>query len=186
VFSLLCAGLLLSVDSVLVSFALGSCRVERKQRDRLAVAFGVFDGAASLIGLLLGVSLASKLGLFGHWAGPVLVGAYALIMLVLARLGRTMADSGSRRRRQMLYLFPILMSLDNLTASFALHHAGSPLACAAVIGAMSGLGSIGGFRAGELALTTMHRLRGEPGIRWAGLYLDGLVLLSAAVLLAIY
>jgi putative Mn2+ efflux pump MntP len=186
VFSLVCAALLLSVDSVLVSFALGACRLDRKQKDRLAAAFGVFDGAASLIGLLLGVSLASKLALFGHWGGPALVGAYAVSMMVLARLSRTMADSGSRRRRQMLYLFPILMSLDNLTASFALHHVGSPLVCAAVIGTMSGLGSICGFRAGELALTTMHRFRGAPGIRWAGLYLDGLVLLSAAVLLAIY
>jgi len=76
--------------------------------------------------------------------------------------------------------------LDNLTASFALVHAGSPLACAAVIGSVSGLGSLCGFRAGELALATMHRFRGALEIRWAGLYFEGLVLLSAAVLLAIY
>ena len=184
--NLICAALLLSIDSVLVSFALGACRIERQQRDRLAAAFGVFDGAASLIGLLLGVSLASKLALFGHWAGPALVGAYAVIMLVLARLGRTMVDSGSRRGIQMLYVFPLVMSLDNLAASFALVHAGSPLACAAVIGIVSGLGAICGFRARELALTTMHRFCGALGIRWKGLYFDGLVLLSAAVLLAIY
>ncbi len=183
--SLIYAALLLSIDSVLVSFALGACRIESKQRDRLAAAFGVCDGAASLIGLLLGVSLASKLALLGHWAGPALVGAHAVIILVLARLGRTMTDSGSRRGIQLLYLFPIVMSLDNLTASFGLLNAGSPLACAAVIGSISGLGSICGFRAGELALTTMHRSRGAPSIRWAGLYCNGLVLLSAAVLLAI-
>ena len=97
-----------------------------------------------------------------------------------------MVDSGSRRGIQMLYVFPLVMSLDNLAASFALVHAGSPLACAAVIGIVSGLGAICGFRARELALTTMHRFRGALGIRWKGLYFDGLVLLSAAVLLAIY
>jgi len=158
VFSLIGGALLLSIDSVLVSFALGASRVERRHKDRLAVAFGLFDGAASLIGLLLGMSLASKLALFGHWAGPALLGAYALVMLVLARLGRTMAGSESRRGIQMLYLFPILMSLDNLTASFALLHAGSPVACAAVIGSVSGLGSLCGFRAGELTLKTSRAL----------------------------
>ena len=94
--NLICAALLLSIDSALVSFALGACRIERQQKDRLAAAFGVFDGAASLIGLLLGVSLASKLALFGHWAGPAVVGAYAVIMLVLARLGRTIRAYASQ------------------------------------------------------------------------------------------
>jgi putative Mn2+ efflux pump MntP len=183
--SLVVAALLLSIDSILVSFALGACRIERQQKDRLAVAFGICDGAASLFGLLLGVSLSSTLALFGHWGGPALLGASAVIMLVLARLGRPMADSGSRRGIQILYLLPLVMSLDNLAASFALVHAGSPLACAIVIGSVSGLGSICGFRAGELALTAMRRFRGALGIRWQGLYCDGLVLLSAAVLLAI-
>jgi putative Mn2+ efflux pump MntP len=183
--SLICAALLLSIDSVLVSFALGTCRLERRQTDRLAAAFGLLDGAASLIGLLLGFSLSSKLVLFGHWAGPALVGAYAVIMLMLARRGRSMADSGSLRGIQMLYVFPLVLCLDNLAASFALVHAASPLASAAVIGIVSGLGSLCGFRVGELAVTTAHWFRGVLGIQREGLYNDGLVLLSAAVLIAI-
>jgi len=183
--SLTIAALLLSIDSILVSFALGACRIERRQQDRLAAAFGVCDGAASLFGLLLGVTLSSKLAVFGHWGGPALLVAYALGMLVLARLGQAMAQSGSRRGIQMLYLLPMVMSLDNLAASFALVHAGSPLACAIVIGSVSGLGSMCGFRVGELALTAMHRFRGALQIHWDGRYFDVVVLLLAAVLLAI-
>lgn len=183
--SLICAALLLSIDSVLVSFALGACHVKRLQKNRLAVAFGVCDGVASLIGLLLGASLPNKLALLGHWGGPALVGAYAVIMLALAREGRIMAGSGSPRQGRMLYLLPLVMSLDNLAASFALVHAGPPLACAAVIGLVSGVGSMCGFRAGELASMVLRRVRGAMGIRWEGRYLDGIAMFSAAVLLAV-
>ena len=61
------AALLLSIDSFLVSFALGACRIERRHTDRLALAFGLCDGAGSLVGLVLGVSLSGRLAYFGQW-----------------------------------------------------------------------------------------------------------------------
>jgi hypothetical protein len=78
------------------------------------------------------------------------------------------------------------LSFDNLAGSFALVDAGAPLACAAVIGAVSGLAAACGFRTGELARAAVERLSGAIGIRWNGRYFAALVLFSAAVLLAIY
>jgi putative Mn2+ efflux pump MntP len=179
--SLTIAALFLSIDSFVASFALGACRIERRQQHWLAVAFGVCDGAASLGSLLLGELLASKLAVFGHWGGPVLLGTYAVFVAVLARLRRAVDESGSPKGAQMLYILPVLMSLDNLTASFAFLRSGSSILCFLVIASVSGLVSICGFRAGE----AIRRLRRVVRIRWECLCLDGPVLLAAAVLLAI-
>jgi putative Mn2+ efflux pump MntP len=184
--SLFLVAILLSIDSVLVSFALGACRIERRQEHRLAVLFGVCDGVASLIGMLLGVSIAEKIALVGHWGGPVLVCAYAIIILMTSRMGQSMANSGSPRRMRMLYLLPLVMSIDNLAASVSFAHTGGPLLCATVIGLVSGLASLLGFRAGELALTATEWLRDALAIRWKSTYFGGIVLLGAAVLLAIF
>jgi putative Mn2+ efflux pump MntP len=183
--SLSATALLLSVDSFLVSFALGACRAERRQQNRLAAAFAVCDAAASLVVLLLGASFSSALAYFGEGAGPALLGFYAVITLIVARLGGAVAGSGWRYGKQLLYLLPPVMSLDNLAGSCALLHAGAPLVCAAVIGSVSGLASICGFRTGDLASTALQRLWSTRAIPWLGRYGDGLVLLSAAGLLAI-
>jgi putative Mn2+ efflux pump MntP len=183
--SLTTAALLLSIDSMLISFALGACRIERRHTDRLALAFGLCDGAGSLVGLLLGVSLSGRLAYFGQWGAPGLMGAYAICTLVLAQTGRTVAQPGSRRGIYVLYFLPLLMSLDNLAASFELVQTGSPLLCAVVIGSVSGLVSLCGFKAGAVASELVRRFRGARVVPWAGRYLDGVVLLLAAVLLAI-
>ena len=116
---------------------------------------------------------------------PGLMGVYAIFTLVLAQTGRAMAQPGSRRGVYVLYFLPLLMSLDNLAASFELVQAGSPLLCAVVIGSVSGLVSVCGFKAGAVASDLLRRFRGRAVIPWAGRYLDGVVLLLAAVLLAI-
>jgi hypothetical protein len=178
------AALLLSLDSVVVSFALGACRIGG-QRKWLAAAFGLCDGTASLVGLFLGISIAGKIAVVGEWGGPALVGAYAVILLVCARLGRGMADSRSRLVIPWLYLLPLVMSLDNLTASFALVQGESPVVCAAVMGLVSGIGSLCAFQAGEWASTALERFGRTLGIRGKVQYLEGLILVSAALLLAI-
>ena len=94
------------------------------------------------------------------------MGADAIFTLVLAQTGRAIAQPGSRRGIYVLYLLPPLMCLDNLAASFELVQAGSPLLCAVVIGSVSGLVSVCGFKAGAVASDLLRRFRGgesSPG-----------------------
>ncbi len=183
--SLIVAALLLSIDSVVVSFALGTCRIERRHRHRLVVAFGVCDAAASLVAMSVGFSAAGQLVFFGQWGAPALLVVYAVITFALSWLGQGTVQTGTRRGKALLYLIPIAMGLDNLAASSELIGGAAVLPCAIVIGLVSGIGSICGFRAGEVVSKVAHRLGGNSKLVWAGQYLDGIVLLLAAVLVAI-
>ncbi len=132
--SLIVAAVLLSIDSVVVSFALGTCRLERRPSHRLAAAFGVCDAAASLVALSVGFSAAGQLAFFGQWGAPALLVVYAFVTLALSWLGQGMAQTGTRRGKALLYLIPIAMGFDNLAASSELPGAGALLASAIVIG----------------------------------------------------
>jgi putative Mn2+ efflux pump MntP len=182
---LICAGLLLSIDSFVVSFALGTCRVTRRQENRLAVAFGVCDGVAWLIGCWLQGILASKIGSVLEWGGPAFVLMYSIVVLLMARMGRSLSNLGSRRGQLMLFALPLVMSLDNLVAPISSAATGSPVAGAAVVGLVSGLASLCGFRAGALASTAIRRAREASGLRWNDLYFGGIIMFSAAILLAV-
>jgi len=183
--SLIVASLLLSIDSVVVSFALGTCRLERRHSHRLAAAFGGCDAAASLVAMLLGFSAAGQLAFIGHWGGSALLGVYALVTLGLSWLGQGIVQTGTRRGMAALYLIPVAMGLDNLAASFDLMGAGPALPSVILIGLVSGIGSFCGFRAGEVAAELVRLKCRTLRVGPAGRYVDGVVLLLAAVLVAI-
>ena len=115
--SLIVAAVLLSIDSVVVSFAPGTCRLERRHSYRLAAAFGVCDAAASLVAMSVGFSAAGQLAFLWQWGAPALLVVYAFVTLALSWLGQGMAQTGTWRGKPLLYLIPIAMGLDNLAAS---------------------------------------------------------------------
>lgn len=96
---------LLSFDSLIVSLALGPLLHRLSARLGLALAFGVCDALAVVIGSVFGWRLSEG------WSGQVgtmLVLFYGLYVLALAAWSRPVA------KRWPIWLLPLFMSLDNL------------------------------------------------------------------------
>jgi putative Mn2+ efflux pump MntP len=180
--SYVAVAVLLSLDSFVASFGLGACGKGHRQRNRLAVAFGICDGTATLIGMTLGAAIGSRLAPYADWIAPLFVGCYAIVVLVMTRLGNSVAGANPTRDLRILYSIPLVMGLDNLAEAATLGSSVSAPVCAAGMVVASGLLSLFGFRAGELTGTRLYRMMES---RTVGRYLGGLALLIASFTLAI-
>jgi putative Mn2+ efflux pump MntP len=147
--SLFAAGLLLSLDSLLVSVPLGVQRMNAAQRSRVALAFAVCDGLASYLGWATGLArwCASLEPI--EWLGPMALGIYGVCMLSLAWQGRRLASAGFAG--WMALGLPICLSLDNLAAGIGSDAWGSTAALAALTcGLFSGCLSLVGLWLGAV------------------------------------
>ena len=116
-------GTILGIDSLLVGIALGPVIRERHRRWTMALAFGVCDGLALLVGFQVGPPARVSLA-WCEWAGVVAVGLYGVLVLLTAAWGRAAAVAG--RVRWFPLILPLVMSLDNLAAGFAHAEVGAP------------------------------------------------------------
>jgi putative Mn2+ efflux pump MntP len=141
-------GVALGLDSFRASLALGTMNPDAGRRLRLALAFGVCDGVAPLLGLALGPSLRGLLSAWAGVLGPTLLVGYGLYSLITPR---GTGDADPERDGWVALGIPLFLSLDNLVAGFALGIMQMPIAAsAAAIGAISGLMSLAGLRCGAL------------------------------------
>lgn len=143
--------LVLSWDSLFASGLLGFSQCDSKRRLRLAGAFGVADAVASM--LAPSPIIAHPVG---DWLLPfpfVLVSAYLAAMLVILYSIR------SKRIRGLVYLVPILLSLDNLLTP----QIGSPSVLAIlVLGIISAAMSLTGFAAASFIKKAVRRIFASP------------------------
>jgi manganese efflux pump family protein len=139
-------GMALGLDSFRASLALGTMRPSVGRQLRLALAFGLCDGVAPLVGLALGPTLRDLLSAWAGVLGPALLAGYGIYSCVMPR------DPGDADSDGWIALgIPLFLSLDNLVAGFALGMLRwSILPSAVAIGAISGLMSLAGFRCGAL------------------------------------
>jgi putative Mn2+ efflux pump MntP len=167
-------GVALGFDSFQASMALGAMRPGAARQIRLALAFGLCDGFAPLLGLSVGPTL---MNLLSTWAGvlsPALLVGYGLYQFLIPRGTR---DDDPNRGGWVALGIPVFLSLDNLVAGFALGMTRLPIGpTAAAIGTISGLMSLAGFRCGALIGRTLP-VRAE---RVGG---AALILLSLAMVL---
>jgi manganese efflux pump family protein len=141
-------GVVLGLDSFRASLALGTMRPGVARQLRLALAFGLCDGVAPLLGLALGPTLRDLLSAWAGILGPALLVAYGVYSVVIPR---GTGDADPDRDGWMALGIPLFLSLDNLVAGFALGMMKTPIVpSAAAIGAISGLMSLAGFRCGAL------------------------------------
>jgi manganese efflux pump family protein len=154
-------GLALGLDSFRASLAMGASGLGAARAARIALAFGVCDGVAPLIGLALGRASAVYVASWSELFAPVILigtGAYFLI--------KTWEDErGEFEGGWAILGVPLFLSLDNLVAGVGLGKLGSPVVPAAiVIGALSGMMSLAGLalgRLGRLSLpATVERFSG--------------------------
>lgn len=150
--TLLILGFALSLDSFRVSLGLGALRLRPLRQLQIALAFGVCDALAPLVGLFIGQSF---LVYAGAWVGPLLLCAYGIYVVCIAR-----RYSGEETRWLVLGL-PLSLSLDNLVAGTTLGVVGFPLLLSVtIIGGMSALMSLAGLMIGRTAVN-FFRVRTE-------------------------
>lgn len=131
------------------SIAIGLSGVDNRMRLRVGVAFGVFEAAMPVAGLVAGADLAGSLGAYGRYAGGGALIATGLYTLVRARRGGARDPAPDGRTRRLL-VTAFALSLDNLVVGFALGVYRIPVVLAAVvIGAVSVALSLLGLELGS-------------------------------------
>lgn len=166
VYPILCAGFLLGLDSLAVSFAVG-LTPGRGGRRWLPLAFALCDGLGSWAGAALDLNLRALTG--AGWLGPAAVAGYGLYVLASARTAARPTTDGA----WLVLVLPVCLSLDNLVAGPSLPFAVTPLS-AVVIGGVSG------------ALALVGSAIGGAGTTWTGRragWLSGAILLVLAAAL---
>lgn len=172
--ALLVLGFTLSLDNFRASIALGTLPFSRVRAVQVALTFGVWDGLAPLVGVLLGRYINSLIGQIADYLGPAVMGGYGLYLLVSAL--RTPAPK-DLDHRWALFGIPLLLSLDNLLAGTSLGLLGfSPVLSAAIFGAITACMSFVGLYLGRVA-GRLIRIRAD--------LLAGIALVIMAVVLAL-
>src|SRR5689334_25059530 len=112
--TLLLLGFALSLDSFRVSVGLGTLKLSRLRQFQIVIAFGLCDAIAPLIGLLIGKSLLEFIGPWVEHLGPLLLCAYGVYVIYIARryAGKEEGDTD----RWMVLGLLLSLSLDNLVA----------------------------------------------------------------------
>lgn len=152
--TLLLLGFALSLDSFRVSLGLGTLRLSRLRQLQIVIAFGVCDALAPLIGLLIGKSLLEYIGPWVEHLGPLLLCAYGVYVIYIAR--RYAGKEEGETDRWMVLGLPLSLSLDNLVAGTSLGMIGFPiLLSVAIIGAMSALLALAGLWLGRTAVNLL-------------------------------
>jgi len=149
VVALLLVAVALGMSNLAAAIGIGISGAGRAVRVRVAVVFGVFEAGMPLLGLLLGHSVAARLGRGAQWLGGTLLILVGIYGVVQAWRARGQAESVREWRLGRIVVSGLALSLDNLAAGFALgaYHVSFGLA-AALIGAVSVGMSLAGLELG--------------------------------------
>ncbi len=173
--TLLLLAFALSLDSLRVSLGLGALKLRPTRQAQIVLAFGLCDGLAPLVGLLIGQSLVAFIGSWTEHLGPLALFAYGVYVIYVAR--RYAGKEEEEPSRWIVLGLPLSLSLDNLIAGASLGLVGFPLLLSVVvIGSMSALMSLAGLKLGGLA-TTFLKSKTE--------LIGGVALIVVAVAMAI-
>jgi putative Mn2+ efflux pump MntP len=142
----------LGLDSFLACAAIGTFSLNGRDRLRLSSAFGAADAIATL----LGPQIAHQSGsLLSHrLSGSLEFASIALCSVCLCTLGAFLFPRITRRPRTLIYLAPLVCSLDNLFA-------GSPPDSALLAGLSSACLALAGLAVGMACHNFFTRFTAE-------------------------
>jgi hypothetical protein len=161
--------LLLGIDSLIAGVAVGAL-VDKDSRLRLAVLFGLADGAGFLVAAGLGW------GLFSEGVSAVVeIGAFVALGLYLL-----IVAAGTQRVAATwpIWALPFALTVDNLTYGLAGDHAGTLVGQASQQAVSSGLLAFAGLLVGAWLTSVLPVTRRFAASRVAGVA----VLLAAGAL----
>src|SRR5688572_25779717 len=147
--SLLILGFTLSLDNFRTAIALGGLRLTWRRSVQVALVFGVCDGLAPLVGILIGLYWSEAIGSTGEYVGAIGLGLYGLYLIV--RAWRTEAPD-ELDRPWAVYGLIVPLSADNVVAGTSLGLLGfSPWIAAPIFGAMTAVMALAGLYLGRAA-----------------------------------
>jgi putative Mn2+ efflux pump MntP len=178
VIALLTLGFTLSLDNFRISIVLGGLKPNLRTSVKTSFIFGLWDGIAPLVGLIVGHYLSEKIDSTAELIAAAGLAAYGLYVVVRALLSPEHADPDLRWARRGL---PVPLSVDNVAAGASLGLAGySPWLAPALFGVTTFVMSLAGHQLGRAAAHFVPRLRTDlmTGIAF--------VLMAALVVTGVY
>jgi manganese efflux pump family protein len=175
VISLLTLGVTLSLDNFRIAIALGGLKPTLRRSVRTSFIFGLWDGIAPLVGILVGQYLTEKIDSTATTIAAVGLGAYGLFVVVRALVSPEDADPDMRWATRGL---PLPLSVDNVAAGASLGLAGySPWLAPALFAMITFVMSVAGHQIGRTAARLIPRIRTD--------LLTGLAFVAMAALVAV-
>jgi len=145
-FGLLSLGFTLSLDNFRSSLVLGGLKPTFRESVKTSAIFGLWDGLAPLIGIIIGAFLSTKIAGTADTIAIIGLGIYGLFLIGRAVTSPERADPDLKWAR---YGLPIPLSVDNVVGGAALGLAGySPWLAPILFGVITFGMSIAGHQIG--------------------------------------
>ena len=177
-FALISLGFTLSLDNFRSSLVLGGLKPTLLQSVKTSAIFGLWDGVAPAVGILVGHFLSDKISGTADTIAMISLGVYGLFLIVRALVSPERADPDLQWARRGL---PLPLSVDNIAAGTALGLAGySPWLAPILFGVITFVISVAGHQIGR---TVAHFFDFIPRINTD--LLTGIAFASIAVLMAL-
>jgi manganese efflux pump family protein len=174
-FALLSLGFTLSLDNFRTSIVLGGLKPTLMRSIKTSFIFGLWDGIAPAIGILIGHYLSKKVDSTADIAAAIGLGGYGLFVVVKALLRPEHADPDLRFATRGL---PLPLSVDNVAAGASLGLLGfSPWIAPPLFGSITFLMSVAGHQIGRTAAHFVPRIRTD--------LLTGIAFVAMAVFLIV-
>ncbi|HEX5191803.1 MAG TPA: manganese efflux pump [Solirubrobacteraceae bacterium] len=155
--TLVILGLTLSLDNFRISIALGGLKPTLRTSATTSLVFGLWDGIAPLVGILVGHYLSSRIDATADVIAAIGLGAYGLFVVVRALREPEHGDPDLRWARRGL---PLPLSVDNVAAGASLGLLGySPWLAPPLFGVVTFVMSIAGHQIGRTVAHFVPRLR---------------------------
>lgn len=166
---LLTLGLTLSLDNFRTSIVLGGLKPNLVRSVKTSFIFGLWDGVAPAVGIIVGHYLSQKIDSTADIAAAIGLGVYGLFVVVRALRSPEPADPDLRFATRGL---PIPLSVDNVAAGASLGLAGySPWLAPILFGVVTFFMSVAGHQIGRTAAQLIPRLRTDllTGVAFVGM-----------------
>lgn len=174
--ALIALGFTLSLDNFRTSIVLGGLKPTVLQSAKTSAIFGLWDGLAPLVGLIIGGYLSTKISGTAEMIAAAGLAAYGLWVIVKAIRSPEHADPDMKTARRWL---PVPLSIDNVAAGASLGLVGySPWLAPPLFALTTFLMSVAGHQVGRTVATFIPRLRtdlltGVAFVLMAGLVVAG-------------
>jgi manganese efflux pump family protein len=156
-FALISLGFTLSLDNFRISIALGGHKPTLLRSIKTSFIFGVWDGLAPAVGILLGGFISNKIDSTATTVAAIGLGAYGLFVVIRALISPEHADPDLRWATRGL---PLPLSVDNVAAGASLGLLGfSPWLAPILFGTITFVMSIAGHQIGRTAAHFIPRIR---------------------------
>jgi putative Mn2+ efflux pump MntP len=148
-FGLISLGLTLSLDNFRSSLVLGGLKPTFLQSVKTSAIFGIWDGVAPVIGILIGHFLSDKIDGTADTVAMIGLAAYGAFLIVRSVVSRERADPNLKWAR---FGLPLPLSIDNVAAGTALGLAGySPWLAPILFAVLTFTMSVAGHQIGRTA-----------------------------------